>query len=193
MGQVESTRAGGRDWHVVTDYDNRAAAAQMLARLNTAMLGFIARLRIKYAAPDDNNLISRDELHNIVEHLAEGYNPAVFYESDPRTTSETSYTVNKGRAMYLCLRDRANPQKLVDYNTMMFVMLHESSHIANYRTFGHDQFFWSTFKFILHEAVLAKIYAPVNYALAPIDYCGLTISENPLYDTQITELSRGGI
>ena len=101
----------------------------------------------------------------------------------------TSYTVNKGRAMYICLRNKFDHNKLVDPEMLFFVMLHEASHIANYNGWGHDQRFWMVFKFILQNAVESGLYHPVDYSKYPQDYCGLHVDWNPLLDKTLPEIT----
>jgi hypothetical protein len=89
----------------------------------------------------------------------------------------TSYVVNKEK-MVLCLRDENG--EIHDMNTLMFVVLHEVTHMM-LDTWDHDKNFWSLFKTVLREAVDVGIYDPVDYAVSPKKYCGIQISSNPLY------------
>jgi hypothetical protein len=195
--------AGGyRKWNVVADYDNAHEAAELLARVNSTMIEFMRYLEKKYHIDETDDVIdaeSRGDKHNriknapnniynIVDNLLNNYNLDTMYENDPRFSSDTSYTLNKGASMHVCLRDKVDPTKLVDFDTLLFVMLHEASHIANYNGWGHDNQFWQTFKFILHEAVLAGIYKPVNYKTRPKNYCGLEIAYQPLHDGSLANL-----
>ncbi|HAF76958.1 MAG TPA: hypothetical protein DCG42_06505 [Maribacter sp.] len=63
----------------------------------------------------------------------------------------------------------------------MFVALHELAHIAS-KSIGHTKEFWDNFKFILQNAVKIKIYNPVDYKKENKNYCGMKITDNPLYD-----------
>jgi hypothetical protein len=47
---------------------------------------------------------------------------------------------------------------------------------------GHKQIFWQHFKFLLEEAKEINIYKPVDYKKNPEPYCGMKITDNPLYD-----------
>lgn len=104
----------------------------------------------------------------------------VFVEND-MASPDTSYSENKGQKIVVCLRDKTKaPQyPLIDQNTIMFVVLHEMSHLMT-ETIGHTQEFWTNFKRILHDAVQLGIYQPVNYAQRPTPYCGMTITDSPL-------------
>ena len=108
------------------------------------------------------------------------FSPDVFVEND-MGSSDTSYSENKGQKIVVCLRDKTKKPHypLIDQNTVMFVMLHEMSHLMT-ETIGHTQEFWTNFKRILHDAVQLGIYTPVNYAHQPTPYCGMTITDTPI-------------
>jgi len=186
-----------REWNVVSTYDNSESAANMLSRLNSVMLEFLRVLERRYHVnvPEDSEgydaagiTHTPGDTYNYVAHLIRNYNPDEFYENDPQYSKDTSYTIAKGGRTHLCLRERGNPTQLVPDDIMLFVMLHEASHMANYNDIGHSTQFWEVFKFILHEAVLAGIYTPVDYAKYPVDYCGLLINYQPLDDNTLRDL-----
>lgn len=191
-------RYGARQWNVVGSYDNAPDAAKLLADTNAKIIDFFRFLRRKYHVDEPDDQIAHegqvhiDMINNpnraMIYALLHNYNPDEFYENDPRTSSDTSYTLGKGNYMYVCLRQRGQPEFLEDPNMLLFVMLHESSHIANIKSWGHDNYFWTTFKFILHEAQLAGIYEPRDYNAHPATYCGLHVQYNPLYDTSLPDL-----
>lgn len=127
-------------------------------------------------------LQSKKPNHPITKRLVEGYNPDKIRETLP-TSSHTAYSENKGEKMAFCLTKRKNgdPNNLIDKNTLMFVALHELSHIATV-SIGHTPEYWSNFKFILERAVEYGLYDPVDYKNNPTGYCGMTISDSPFYD-----------
>ncbi len=187
-----------RRWNVVGTYENHEEAAKLLARVNHTVIRFLRKLKEDYHIDETDDgcghdshlraINSPNDLYNIVDHLLDNYNPDVFYENDPKTASDTSYTINKGDSMYICLRNRDRPNTLVDESTLLFTMLHEISHIANYRGWGHGKDFWACFKFIFHLAQLAGIYSPVDYSKYPTNFCGLNINYNPLFDDSVVNL-----
>jgi predicted metal-dependent hydrolase len=113
-----------------------------------------------------------------VKVLLDRYNPDNMCENDINADS-TSYSENKGDKIVVCLRDKAPPYKLVDTNTIMFVVLHEMAHLMT-TTIGHTPEFWTNFKRILQDAVSVGVYTPVNYDRSPTSYCGMTISSTPI-------------
>jgi hypothetical protein len=113
-----------------------------------------------------------------IKVLLDRYNPDNMCENDIHADS-TSYSENKGQKVVVCLRDKAPPYKLVDVNTVMFVVLHEMAHLAT-TSIGHTPEFWTNFRRILQDAVGLGIYKPVNYDRSPVDYCGMKITSSPL-------------
>ena len=121
----------------------------------------------------------------MVNNLRKRYKGAVnLRETHPLNgEGDTSYTIDKGNILSLCLRSGSGD--LHDFDTLKFVYLHEISHIAA-NVFQHPDKFWKIFRLILIEAENAGLYSPFNYASHPIMYCGkLTISYNPYYDQSL--------
>jgi len=107
------------------------------------------------------------------------YQPESFVENDIKS-SDTSYSENKGQRIVICLRDKTSaPYPLIDINTIMFVMLHEMSHLMT-ETIGHTPEFWANFKRALGDAIKIGIYTQTNYAQSPVNYCGMKITDSPL-------------
>jgi len=78
----------------------------------------------------------------------------------------TSYSINKGEQIVLCLRTN---NKLMDINTMMFVVLHELAHICT-ESIGHTPEFWTNFKWILEESINIGIYKKQDFKLNNVEY-----------------------
>jgi hypothetical protein len=115
-----------------------------------------------------------------VMRLVKNFNPTKISETLP-TSEYTAYSENKGEKLAFCLNTTKNGDKLIDINTLMFVALHELAHIMT-KSEGHKQIFWQHFKFLLTEAKEINIYTPVDYKKNPEPYCGMKITDNPLYD-----------
>ncbi len=91
--------------------------------------------------------------------------------------SYTSYSVNKGDQLVFCLRSKKYKDILHDINLVMYVVLHEMSHIAC-PEYGHTQLFYKIFKFITNVAIDMGKYKKVNFNRDPTEYCGLIISDS---------------
>lgn len=87
-----------------------------------------------------------------------------------------AYSVGK-RDVSICVR---RPDGTVeDFNDVMFVLLHELSHIAN-DSYGHNEEFWDTFQFVLEVAERTGIYRFEDYGRRAVKVCGKEISTTPL-------------
>ncbi len=96
----------------------------------------------------------------------------------------TSFTIDK-EYMHICLRTRDSKEQLYDINTLMYVVIHELAHMANYSKSGspiegHGPEFIDKFKFLLQKSIDLGIYRYQDYAKSPKEYCGITIYKNVL-------------
>ncbi len=184
----------GFDYHVLRSYDNEDEAAKRLAEVYSRVLKFLDYERVKYRvgltkeevdklgpgalsyviSPSGKKYSSTD----IVDHIIYYFNPEKVYENDPNNISgSTSYTIQKGREMYVCLRQKDG--SFVDMNTMMFVVIHEIAHIGAFWTFGHPRDFWSTFGLLLRDAIACGVYEYDDYRVVPRRYCSIMITSSP--------------
>ena len=121
-----------------------------------------------------NNLSEyKDYIEQLNENLDE--NTTVIYETDPESDL-TSYSVNKGEEISFCLRSKKTG-KLHNLNLLMYVAIHEISHIAC-PEIGHGELFRKIFAMFLDEAIKIGIYKKVNYAESPVEYCGMVLSSS---------------
>jgi hypothetical protein len=154
--------------YCVRERSKLVLAADRLATINEKMGKLVEHCRVNF--PHREN----------VKRLCKGYNPQQIYETLP-TSEYTAYSQNKGEKMAFCLNKEKNGDQLIDPNTLMFVALHELSHIAT-KSVGHGEEFWANFKFLLGEASKINIYKQVDYKKKPARYCGTNITDNPHYD-----------
>jgi hypothetical protein len=170
---------------VLENYSDKDEAKRYLEELNRRVIKLFAHLKRKYL----RNRKACDPVQvKMVESLLSKYNPEIIEELK-YNGEDTSYVVDKGKIFKLCLRDKNG--HLVDFETMMFVFLHEISHVCQYWSYGHNRGFWRTFKFILINAHEAGIYEPVNYAKHPVYYVCMTVSYNGFFDDSI-DVPRAG-
>lgn len=161
----------GDEYAVKTNYADTQTAADILARLNIINTTLIDHLERKY-----NNTAYQSD----IEFLSNNYDGDALSEHTPLTTVNTSYVLNKGDVIKLCLRNKKNGG-FHDFNTLTFVNLHELSHLLD-RKYGHNPSFWTGFKLILTEAHGLGLYTPVDYLKTPVTYCGMQITSNPYFD-----------
>ena len=107
------------------------------------------------------------KLHNRLPNakIYEGANDGVY----------TSYSINKGDELIFCLRSIKNKDQLHDINLLMYVALHEISHIAC-PDIGHDQLFIEIFEFITRQAMALGFYQKIDFNNYPMEYCGLIVN-----------------
>ena len=154
--------------YCVREREKMEMAADLLAKVTKKSKLLVYYLQNKY--PDDPRVIK----------LVENFNPQKISETLP-TSELTAYSENKGEKIAFCLNRTKNSTTLIDLNTLTFVAIHELSHLMT-PSIGHKQDFWENFKFLLENAIAAKIYTPVDYKKKPESYCGITIKDNPFYD-----------
>ena len=143
--------------------DDASEAADLIAKVREKLILLV------------NHMFKTFPSNPKVMRLKKNFNPDVLKEGIDNP-SYTSYTVNKGEEIILCLRTDG---KLVDINVLTFVCIHELSHIGN-ETVGHDDAFWEFFKELLIEAINIGIYTKYDYKKSPIKYCGMMITDSPL-------------
>jgi len=157
------------DKYCVRERSNMKEASDLLAKTNTKMKKFVEYVDKKY--PDKPN----------IRRLVKKFNPKKIVETLP-TSEYTAYSENKGKKLAFCLnKEKENNNNLIDENTLMFVALHELSHIAT-ESIGHNKEFWDNFKFLLKEAQDAQVYNIVDYSTDNKEYCGMTITDNPYFE-----------
>lgn len=144
-------------------------ASDLLAKIATKCTKIVNHLHEKF--PKDDRC----------KRLYANFNPTRIIETLP-TSKLKAYSENKGAKIAFCLNKLEHDNNvLIDENTLMFVALHELSHLMTISV-GHNHDFWANFKFILDHAIALKLYSPVNYKENPQEYCGMTITDNPYYD-----------
>jgi hypothetical protein len=158
---------------IVSKVDNRNYDVQIKSDAQEAA-DLIARVREKLILLV-NHMYKTFPNDDKVQRLKKNFNPDVIKEGIDNP-SYTSYTINKGQEIILCLRTNG---KLVDLNVLTFVCIHELSHIGN-ETVGHDDDFWQFFKELLTEAINIGVYTKYDYRTNPVDYCNIKITSSPM-------------
>lgn len=153
-------------WYVVRNLPNYQEAAELMARVN-AILGKTV----------DALARERGEADPAVMRLRERYDPGSLSEATMESRFYTSYSVNKGEKIVLCLRSKTDETQLVGANTLAYVALHELGHVMTEEV-GHTPEFWRNFKEIIRTAVRTGLYKPVDYKAHPEEYCGITIQSS---------------
>lgn len=157
--------------YLVRNLDDRQEAANLLAKIRKNLEDLCDDLKKVYPKND------------AVNRLIIKFNPESISET-AKNSKYTSYSVNKGEKIVLCLRARDDTEKLIDENTLMFVSLHEIAHIMT-KSVGHKREFWKNFKFLLKHAIKIGLYKHEDYNTKPKKYCGIMITDTPMNDDSL--------
>jgi len=162
----------GEIYRVNDSDDDTDAAADVLATVRQNLRRLVAGLEV-----GDAGELTREQQQRVGETLRRRFERIRFSENPFRSpsSSSTSFTVNKGDEVVLCLRDVAS-RDIHDLNTIMYVAIHELAHVACPEV-GHTALFLRTFTYLLREAVRLGVYRDEDYIKKPARYCGIVISE----------------
>jgi hypothetical protein len=184
--------SGSRDMtYTVSDIDNHRYMVRNRKDKKTAA-NFLAKLR-------SNIYLITNYVYNNLNNSVIGKTPRyiqfkpyilqlhtkiknVVVKESAENTVYTSYTVNKGEQIIFCIRSK-NISNLVaennihDFNLVMYVMLHEISHVAC-PEYDHTPLFKMIFKFLCEEAVELGIYKKIDFRQEPKEYCGMRIDDS---------------
>jgi predicted metal-dependent hydrolase len=150
--------------YYVQSKDDKQAAADTLA---------ILKIKLKKIA---DHLLRNFPSSNCTKNLKNNYNKFKNLSENNDTRYNTSYTVNKGEEMVLCIRQ--SNDTIVPINDLTFVALHELGHICT-ASMDHTPEFWTNFSFLLQEAIKLQIWDYIDYDKRPVDYCGIMITDTP--------------
>lgn len=162
---IEVTSSINNKKYMVRNLTDKQDAADLLAKIHINIEKIINNLNTDY--PDDER----------VKRLKDNFKNCRLSELIS-SSSYTSYTVNKGDKLIFCLRNKET-KKLINLNILMFVTIHELSHIMTVEI-GHTKRFWNNMKFILKNSIKHNIYKKQNFKENPAPYCGMIITSSPL-------------
>lgn len=150
--------------YIVQIKDDSLEAANLIAKIREKLVILMEHLEKSYGKNDTR-----------IKLLKQNFRPDRLKEG-VTTPGYTSYSVNKGEQIVLCLR---NNDKLIDINTLFFVVLHEFAHLAT-ESIGHTDEFWDNFRWILEESINIGLYIKQDFNIKNVEYCGMSITSSPL-------------
>ena len=164
IGLMKVTSKIDQKEYTVQIKDDSLEAANLIAKIREKLVLLMEHLEKSFSLNDERVRLLKKNFRP--DRLKEGVD----------TPGYTSYSINKGEQIVLCLRSN---DKLVDLNTMLFVVLHEFAHLST-ESIGHTEEFWDNFKWILEESINIGIYTKQEFKVKNVEYCGMTITSSPL-------------
>ena len=154
--------------YLVQDFTNSRKVANTFSKIEKTINKFV-NILIK-THPTDKRVI---RLKNNLKDTK--------YEESSFNDDTSSFTINKGELMSICVRHQDDRKKFHNMNTMMFVVLHELAHVMSV-SIGHGKEFMDNFRFLLKESKKYKVYNPIDYSINNMTYCGVKVTHNPYYN-----------
>ncbi len=154
--------------YLVRDVDDKRHAANVLANIKKNIMELTKYLY--------ENKLQYPDYAIYIDQLNEKIKDVIILESSENSVY-TSYSVNKGEQIVFCLRSKTIRNKMHDMNLIMYVVLHEISHVAC-PEFGHTLLFKKIFAFITNVAIGLNMYSKIEFSNIPTEYCGLMITDS---------------
>jgi len=155
--------------YLVRDLPDKTEVANLLAMIRTRIIYLTEYLMLHKA---DKDYV---DFKPYIKRLNDRIYHTLISESSPYS-SYTSYSVNIGEQLVFCVRSK-NDNGLHDLNLVMYVALHEISHIACPED-GHTFLFRRIFEFFAQTAIDRHLYNKIPFELDPAEYCGITITDS---------------
>ena len=164
-GEVEYMKSkNDNNYYLVRKLPDKDKAIELISTLAEDLDRLVKHMYSKYPNNPD------------VKRLYRNFNKNNISEGSP-DSSYTSYSVNKGEKIVLCLRQKDENQSFVEKNVLLYVSIHELGHLMT-EEIGHTPTFWDNFKFLLKEAVSLGIYKKIDYSKEPADFCGIKVTSS---------------
>lgn len=169
----------GKVVYVESYYDgNQYLVQNSLHKEESAILLSKLIERMKYLRDYlKENIEKYENMREYIELLNKNFSNyrTQIYEGDGENNL-TSYSVNKGEELVFCLHSKKT-NKLHNINLLMYVAIHEMSHIAC-PEIGHGSLFKKIFNFLTTVAIELKIYEKIDFTINPHEYCGMMLSSS---------------
>ena len=130
--------------YLVRDLPDKQEAANLLAKVRIKLNNLKIHLEGKH--PD------KPQVKQLIQNFKN--DPKRFLESTP-DAEFTSYSVNKGEELFLCIRSKKT-NEIHDINDLLYVAIHEIAHIGC-PEIGHTNLFFKI-TFWLFDVVLLQIW-----------------------------------
>ena len=159
------------NYYLVQDVQDKQQAANTLARIKQNILKLSEYLYQHKNDPQNKEYVKYIE--RLYTHA-----PSIVIIENKYDSVYTSYSINKGQQIVFCLRSRKYKSGLHNINLMMYVVLHEISHVACPIYDNHGPLFKKIFAFIAKNGVDIGIYKKIDFGVNAEEYCGLMITDS---------------
>jgi hypothetical protein len=160
------------NYYYVRNQQDKGEAVKILSDLRQNLKKLINFIE-ENSTNDKEYYIYKDNINSIKNKIDE-----VSIKETPSNSSYTSYSVNKGEELYLCIRSK-NTNKIHDINDLLYVAIHEIAHIGC-PEIGHTDLFFKINLYLLKKAVKFNLYKYDNYNNKPREYCGINLNNTLL-------------
>ena len=158
-------------YYMVRNLPDKFVAVNLLATLRNNLLLLIKHL-------DDNKDTLYKDKKQYIEQLQDRILDVTIAENPSAHKDDTtSYSVNKGEELVICLRSKKDKDQFHDINVLMYVCLHEIAH-TGCPEYGHTSLFKKIFAFFAETAVKLNLYKKIDFNKNPQEYCGITITDS---------------
>lgn len=169
------------EYYLVRNTKDKKKAANLLSSIKADILDISEYLSLKSLSTKKDDVAKYGPYKDHINQLQNNLRNVTIKESDYNTVY-TSYTINKGESIVFCIRSKSltdliNTNNIHDKNLVMYVALHEISHVACPEV-GHTELFKEIFKFICEAAIDIGIYKKIDFDFRPEMYCGMMITDS---------------
>lgn len=158
-------------FYLVRNLPDKQIAADIIARI----VNDLKRLAVAMYKDLKNGESEAKKMGLYIKRMYNRFNGISFRESSAYSPY-TSYTVNKGDEMVLCIRSKKTG-KIHNYNIIMYVAIHELGHVGC-TEIGHTPLFFKINRYMIRKGIKMGMYKYVDYSMYPEVYCGMNVNNN---------------
>lgn len=157
------------EYYLVRDVSDKINACNLLAKIKKNIL-----LLSNYLYNNIDNYPDYKEYIALLHKKA----PSIVLIESTQNSKYTSYSINKGEQIVFCLRTKNIANEIQNFNLIMYVVLHEISHVACPIYDNHGPLFKKIFAFLTEQAIKLNIYTKIDFNSNPENYCGMMITDS---------------
>lgn len=153
--------------YLVRDLPDKEEAIKMLSLIESTLKKLVNRLL------NDESVKENIDMFGYIQRISEKMDDVEIQESTA-DSKYTSYTVNKGELLVLCIRSKETSE-IHNFNDLLYVAIHEIAHIGCPEV-GHTDLFFEINTFLIDKAIEYNIYKYTDYSLNNVEYCGMELT-----------------